>query len=288
MSDGITLYKHNNYQPPSVSWAGPNSTKGIPRIKGFSHQSLQYHGLYKEISSFKFQELHPDYRVTTILFKENAYEGDFVAFFGQKPGRNIPSLGAHNFNDETASILMVNHALYEHVPLPLGAVMGRQATDVVDDELSKAVQSRGVKASRRGELVFTWDMRPGFAQYKMLVQIDIPIEVSMWPGIGYDALVSYFIYPYLDGQHRLRGRVAWVKGWVEGGTFSSSICSQLKAGATSQSTTGRLEQELNDLLESLDYQAWEGFYLMPGSAPLQWKDYKGNTRDDVTLVLVRQ
>ncbi len=261
----------------------------MPRVKGFTHQALQGSGLYQEISSFKFDEVHPDRRVTTILFRENDFEGDFVAFLGEKPGREIPSLGAYNFNDATASILMIRHSSSEHLPIPLGVVLRAQATDVVDQELKQAVQSRGIGVSRRGELVFTWEMRPHFAQYKMLVQIDIPItvEISLW--FDYDASVSFFIYPYLDGQNRLRGRVAYVKGWVEGGILSSSISSQLKSAVTSASVTGRIEQELNDVLENLDYQAWEDFYLMPGEAPLyRWQDYAGNTRDDVTLVLVRQ
>ena len=290
MSDAIRLYKHNNYHGPSVWWAGPNSTKGLPRIKGFTNQVLQHSGLYKQISSFKFEEVHPDRRVTTILFKDNDFEGDFVAFLGRKPGRDVPSLDPYNFNDETASILMTSHSpITEHFPIPIGETFGAQVTAVVDQELKTAVRSRGIGVSRRGDVVFTWEMRPHFAQYKMLVQMDIPltVEIALWP--DYDALVSFFIYPHLDGGHRLRGRVAYVKGWVEGGTFSGSISSQLQKSAASNSVTGKIEQELNDLLESLDYQAWEDFYLMPGRAPVHgWQDYTGNTRDDVTLVLVPQ
>lgn len=149
------------------------------------------------------------------------------------------------------------------------------------------VAGRPSGVSRRGELVFTWEMRPHFAQYQMLIQIDIllTVEISIW--FDYDATVSYFIYPYLDSQYHLRARVANVKGWVEGGILSGSIASQLKSGATPKSVTGKLEKQLNDVLDSLNYRAWEGFYLMPGEAPLyRWEDYSGSTRDEVTLVLV--
>jgi hypothetical protein len=287
MSDAIRLFKHDNYTGSSVWWAGPNSSKGTPRIKGFTHQLLEYSGLCKQISSLKIEEVHPERTITMFLFKDNDFEGDFVAFTSQKPGRDIPSLSAYNFNDKTASILMTSHSSIEHLPIPIGVAFSPQVTEIVDQELKTAIQSRGLGVSRRGSLVFTWEMRPHFAQYKMLVQIDIPltVEIAMWP--DYDALVSFYIYPYLDGENRLRGQVAYVKGWVEGGILSGSISSQLQKSVNSSSVTGKIEQELNDLLGNLDYQAWQDFYLMPGNAPVYgWQDYTGNTKDDVTLVLV--
>lgn len=283
----VRLFKLKNFGFPSQYYIAPPAY----RYTGISYDHIKQNNMNNAISSLKTDSWEEDHRMTTILFDDKRFKGKFVALWGSYPERNIPDLNLQNFNDKTSSMIMVYpDIIKEYYPIWIGDLARDEATEIIDQELETAIQSRGIAASRRGDLVFTWEMWPDWAPYKTFVQVDIPIEIgiALWP--DYDATISYYISFYIDNQHRLRGYVDMTSVWVEGGWFTGSIIDQLCETANSMETTGKIEKGLNEILTELEFHEWDRWYLMPGTAPIGHflVDYSGHTNDDVSLILIRK
>ncbi len=274
---GIRVYRHSNFSGTSAYWA---HTAGY-RYQRIWKSTLSSANLHDNISSLRVYAGAGDLE-TAILFEHAHFKGRFVAFRGSDPRRDVSSLGGSlNFHDRTSSILLVAHDGSEFLPLHLGELARKDATDGIDDALSGVSE-----ASRRGSIVFTWEMWPDFDPTKKFVRVDVPLRVHVPVWSDYDARATYYIYLYIDGSHRLRGYVSWVETWVEAGILAGSINSRLHPEVAN--AAGQVNNLLNDALTELDFHEWSRYYLMPGVGPIVPDDYHGNVKDDVTVMLVRR
>jgi len=275
---GIRVYKHYDYGGPSAYWSHAPGYRYYRIWK----DNLGSYGLHDEISSLRVYLSWGGEGETFVLFEDPHFNGRFVAFAGQYPNRGISSLAGYNFNDKTSSILLIHHSPKEFLPLRLGELARKDATSMVDDALSGVAE-----ASRRGDLIFTWEMWPDFDPTKKFVRLDIPIRVHVPNWWDYNATITYYVYLYIDSNYRLRGYVNWVETWVEGGVMSGSINDRLFPEA--YNAAGKIDIHLNDTLAELDFYEWQYYYLMPGKAPIPIpSDYSGHIADDVTVILVRR
>jgi hypothetical protein len=275
---GIRVYQNANYGGLSAYW---HHTEGYRYYRVWKRTLSSVH-LDNRISSARVYTTAggPE---TAILFEDAGFKGRFVAISGADPCRDVASLGGSlDFDDRTSSVLLVGHSEHEFMSLHLGENGRSDAEDFIDAALD---DDAGV--SRRGPVVFTWEMWPDFDPTKKFVRIDIPLRVQVPRWWDYDARISYYVYLYIDAQYRLRGCVNWVETWVEGGILSGSINAQLQPDALD--SAGDLNGVLTDSLAELDFHEWDRYYLMPGSAPDALpQDYAGQAEDDVSIILVQR
>jgi hypothetical protein len=275
---GIRVYQHANYDGLSAYW---HHTEGYRYYRIWERTLSSVH-LQDRISSARVYATAGEAE-TAILFQDAGFKGRFVALSGADPSRDVASLGGSlDFNDRTSSLLLVAHSRNEFLSLRLGENGRSDAEEFIDAALDG---DSGV--SRRGHVVFTWEMWPDFDPTKKFVRIDIPIRVHVPNWWDYDARITYYVYLYIDAQYRLRGYVNWVETWVEGGVLSGSISAQLQPDALD--SAGDLNGVLTDSLAELDYHEWDRYYLMPGLAPsVLPQDYAGHVEDDVSIILVQR
>jgi hypothetical protein len=212
-------------------------------------------------------------------FTEDNFLGPYVSCNLGNGGTSAwDSLGG--LNNDIESAVMINRGKNE-VTLGLKEQMAPDFAAAMDKKLANT------PVSRKGDpLVYTrfW---PGYSPDKVFVSLQQGLHVEV-PGIlpDYQAEVRYDIYLYLNKNGKVRGYVAWVYVWVEGGILSHKIHDalqpQLVAGAS----------ELNSKLQA-KLAVFQGFtftslYLLPGPPPLSPSKALGemhNSSDDSTLVL---
>jgi hypothetical protein len=294
----VTLFANPNLSGKSTNWLhwpDPYKPSSTWRYRWIKRETLKSFGFDNVTSSFRLANA-TETRMTVVLFDEDVVlpgggwppepttyslphlEGPFRAF-GAKTSRDVPNLG--DFNDKTSSMLMIRHTPPEFLPVSLADQARVDATAMVEEALSDVEE-----ASLRGELGFSWEMWPSFDAANKFLRITIPltIDVPNWPS-DYKASITYYILLFIDGSGRLRGFVKWCGVWVEGGTWHNSVKWRLKGKAVNAMST--IDAELNSMLNELDFHEWTDYYYMPGTALIPPADYAGDTRTDVTIVLVR-
>ena len=292
----LRVFKHHKFRHPSALFTHWRTD----RYTGITGKTLASFGLNEEITSIKLTPSQIDYQCSVMLFDQDNFEGNFRVFIGNDPVREIENLSSVKFNDKTKSIVLVNHASQlhmpfattsEHIPIPLGAFRD-VISDYINEEIKKGVRSRGVEVQQRGAIKLSWSVRQIWGYNRMVVKLTVRLKVGLaiiGPiGDWYDAEVRYFLYPYVDRKRNVRVIMDHWHVWVEGGLFSGTISSELVKGACSDQTIGKVQNELNTMLDALNTTTdWDSCYLMPGDVPVYgWTDYEGHTDDDVALILV--
>ena len=197
---------------------------------------------------------------------------------GEAPG--LPSLGSF-MNDRTSSVLIYRKSANE-----VSAALG----ELVSPGQVTAVISSQEKLSPRGDPIFTWDMFPDGQDghpnetWKMYIYIRIPVTVAVPHWFDYDAEIRYWIYPFVDQSGRLHASLEYYGAWVEGGLITDDVLDGLMAPDGIPSSLGQVTGLISPATDAVNVISgpFSSAYLLPGR-----NEVRGNTDDDVTVVLVQ-
>jgi hypothetical protein len=183
-----------------------------------------------------------------------------------------------DLNDDIESALLINRSRNEFV-LELRDLIAKPFQDGLDRALA------GTPVSRRGDVRVYSLFWPGHDPTKKFVSLEqnLNVAIDWWP--DYDAQVRYDIYLYLDGTGSVRGYVAWVYCWVEGGIFSGDIFDSLHPQLVGGAST--LTDQIQTQLAALGSFRFSSLYLLPGPRPSTTFGDIGDAKSNSTLVLVR-
>lgn len=215
------------------------------------------------------------------LFQNDRFFGRYAkldANAGEAPG--LPSLGSF-MNDRTSSVLIYRKSANE-----VSAALG----DLVSPGQVTAVISSQEKLSPRGDPIFTWDMFPDGQDghpnetWKMYIYIRIPVTVAVPHWFDYDAEIRYWIYPFVDQSGRLHASLEYYGAWVEGGLITDDVLDGLMAPDGIPSSLGQVTGLISPATDAVNVISgpFSSAYLLPGR-----NEVRGNTDDDVTVVLVQ-
>lgn len=213
------------------------------------------------------------------IFSIGNFAGDFRQVVAAKKGAaNFANLTDFGFNDRTRSILLVNTNRAPEIRLSFRDQFLDTWNKTLDDQL-------GSDASRIGDPLMTWAAFPEGVSYlspdQIYLQItqSLNINIDWWP--DYDASITYHLFLFLDGAHKLQGHCQRWSAWVEGGVKSGGIMDRLWPKVVSGVAT--LNDKLKDSLGALP--ALKDFYYLPGRQIGALEGVSsGTTWDDVTLV----
>jgi hypothetical protein len=180
-------------------------------------------------------------------------------------------------NDDIESAFLVNRGSSEWVQSAKALLF-----DTVKNQFAEAV--KGSQARTKGDPQIYATFWPGYDSTKKFLSVhqDLTIELDWWP--DYDASVTYDIYLYLDAGGHLRGYVAWVSDWVEGGIFSGDIYDELHPQLMAGAST--FNDELNKQLALLESFTFRSLYYLPGGVPdMDQFGQAFGQKDDATIVL---
>ena len=213
------------------------------------------------------------------VFPLGNFAGDFRQVVTAKNGApDFANMTDSGFNDRTRSVLLVNSARgFEY-----RVSFRDQFLDTWNSTLDAQL---GSDASRTGDPLMTWAAFPEGVSYlnsdQIYLQITqaLNINIPWWP--DYSASITYHLYLYLDGSHKLQGYCKKWSAWVESGIKSSEILDKLWPKVVAG--VSNINEQLTHSFSSLP--AFKDFYYLPGRqvTPLTGVS-SGSTWDDVTLV----
>jgi hypothetical protein len=151
----------------------------------------------------------------------------------------------------------------------------------------------GEQASRNGDPTLTWQVFPqgipNLDPNLAYLKIYQPLHISLpWYWSDYEASMTYYLYPYIDGNGRLRTYGARWEYWVEKGAKSHKIGDRLRPKV--ENGLPELVDVVNRRLASFDrLGSLRDVYLLPGNQlfPIGTGGVMGFTTDDVTIVVTR-
>jgi hypothetical protein len=117
----------------------------------------------------------------------------------------------------------------------------------------------------------------------MFVYIRIPITVDVAHWFDYDAEIRFWVAPFVDENGLLQAPLNYFGAWVEGGILSGDILDQLMGNHGIPTVLGQVANLLSSAASVANLVApFSSVYLLPGR-----NEAKGNTDDDVTIVLLQ-
>lgn len=244
---------------------------------------------YVSLSGFHFNDKVSSAELTTsvdevggrlFLFQNDRFLGRYVKLDADSDGNiQLPSLSSF-MDDRTSSVL-----IYRKVANEISVALG----DLVPASAITSLISSQDEISSRGDPIFTWDLFPDGKDGhpnetgKMYVYIRIPvtIDVPYWP-FDYDAEIRFWIYPYIDQNGNLHAWLDYYGAWVEGGLLTDSVLANLMGPQGIQNSLGQVGSLLDQVVSAANvFGPYSSIYLLPGR-----NEAKGNTDDDVTIVLI--
>ena len=270
-----TIYQHSDFHGASMFLN--LSVGGL--LTGFV--SLGAFNFNDKVSSAEHTASADEVGGRLFLFQNDRFFGRYVkldADGGETP--RLSSLGSF-MNDRTSSVLIYRKSANE-VSAALGSLV--PANDIT------ALISSQDRLSARGDPIFTWDLFPDGKDGhpnetgKMYIYLRIPVTIDVpdWP-FDYDAEIRFWIYLYVTQDGRLHGQLDYYGAWVEGGLLTDAVLSYLMGPEGIQTSL----DQVGSLLDSATALAnlggpFSSSYLLPGR-----NEDRGNTNDDVTIVLVQ-
>jgi hypothetical protein len=194
----------------------------------------------------------------------------------QEGGTSWWSYVGDALNDRIESAILVNRDKDEFV-VGLKDHIARDFAAGMDEQLA------GTQVSRNGEPRVYTTFWPGHDPDKTFVSIEQNLNVALdwWP--DYDAQVRYDIYLYLDDAGTVRGHVAWVHVWVEGGVFSGDIFDSLQPKLVNGAAT--VTTKIQAKLALFASFRFFSLYLLPGPPPSGDFGDIHDAKEDSTLVV---
>ncbi|HWA95041.1 MAG TPA: hypothetical protein VG844_10620 [Terracidiphilus sp.] len=254
--------------------------------------NLSFGGLltgYVNLSDFHFNDVVSSAQLTAspdevggrlFLFQNARFFGRYVGLDANS-GQSTSLSSMDSFmNDRTSSVL-----IYRKSPNEISSAL----SSVVSTSTIKNLISSQKKLSPRGEPVLTWDLFPDGKDGhpnetgKMYIYIRIPVSVAVDHWFDYDAEIRYWIYLYIDQNGQLQASLDYYGAWVEGGLITSHVLDGLMAPDGIPSSIDQVRNLLATATSSVNMLSgpFMSVYLLPGR-----NEAKGNTDDDVTVVLV--
>ncbi|MBR1033408.1 hypothetical protein [Bradyrhizobium liaoningense] len=272
-----TIYQHSDFHGASM-FLNLSSVGAL--LTGFV--SLGAFNFNDKVSSAEHSASADEVGGRLFLFQDDRFFGRYVkldADGGETP--RLSSLGSF-MNDRTSSVLIYRKSANEFI-VPLGSL-------VSDNAITNLISSQD-RLSTRGDPIFTWDLFPDGKDAhpnetgKMYIYIRIPVTIDVpdWP-FDYDAEIRFWIYLYVTQDGRLHGQLDYYGAWVEGGLLTNAILSYLMGPDGIQTSLAQVNGLLDSTtaLANLKEGPFSNSYLLPGR-----NEDRGNTNDDVTIVLVK-
>jgi hypothetical protein len=268
-----TIYQHSDFHGASMFLN--LSVGGL--LTGFL--SLGAFNFNDKVSSAEHSASPDEVGGRLFLFQNDRFLGRYAkldANGGENP--RLSSLGSF-MNDRTSSVL-----IYRKSPNEVMRALG----DLVSPSQITAAIAEQDDLSPRGDPILTWDLFPDGKDGhpnetgKMYIYIRIPVEVEVNNWFNYDAEIRFWIYLYITQDGRLHGQLDYYGAWVEGGLLTDDILAELMGPegiVTSLGQVGSLLGSATDVANA--FGPFSSSYLLPGR-----NDDRGNTDDDVTVVLV--
>lgn len=269
-----TIYQHTDFNGASMFL---NLSVGA-LLTGFVN--LSSFNFNDRVSSAEHTASPDEVGGRLFLFQNDRFRGRYVkldANGGDNP--SLSSLGSF-MNDRTSSVL-IYRKFADEVSQPLGDL-------VPAGNISDIIAAQGGLYSR-GDPIFTWDLFPdGKDDHpnetgKMYIYVRIPVEVEVDDWFNYDAEIRYWIYLWVSQDGRLHGHVEYYGAWVEGGLITDGVLAELMGPTgivTSIGQVNMIVQSATDVANA--FGPYFSSYLLPGR-----NDDRGNTDDDVTIVLIK-
>jgi hypothetical protein len=270
-----TIYEHSDFHGASMFLN--LSVGGL--LTGFV--SLGAFNFNDRVSSAEHMASADEVGGRLFLFQNDRFFGRYVkldAGGGENP--KLSSLGSF-MNDRTSSVLIYRKSANE-VSRALGdLVTTSQITDVISSQDG---------LSSRGDPIFTWDLFPDGKDGhpnetgKMYVYIRIPVTIDVpdWP-FDYDAEIRFWIYLFVTQDGRLHAQLEYYGAWVEGGLMTDGVLAYLMGPEGIVTALGQVNGLLGPATDVANaFGPFSSAYLLPGR-----NEDRGNTDDDVTIVLVK-
>jgi hypothetical protein len=227
------------------------------------------------ISSFR-STAYDGFNGNAYAFTGNHFLGGYLALNMSDGGTSWWNYVGSALNDKIESAILVNRNSNE-------LVVGLKEQIADDFVTGMDEQLAGTQVSRNGDPRIFTTFWPGYDPDKSFVSIeqDLNVALDWWP--DYDAQVRYDIYLYLDNVGTVRGYVAWVYVWVEGGIFSGDIFESLQPRLVSGADT--LTSRIQEKLAIFSSFHFSSLYLLPGPRPSGNFGDIHDAHEDSTLVL---
>jgi hypothetical protein len=117
----------------------------------------------------------------------------------------------------------------------------------------------------------------------MYVYVRIPVEVEVNNWFNYDAEIRFWIYLYVTQDGRLNAWPEYYGAWVEGGILTDDVMAELMGAEGIVTSLPQVIGLLTAATTLANLGApYSSVYLLPGR-----NEDRGNTNDDVTVVLVK-
>jgi hypothetical protein len=270
-----TIYQHSDFNGASMFLN--LSIGGL--LTGFV--SLGAFNFNDKVSSAEHTASADEVGGRLFLFQNDRFFGRYVKLDANGGGNpKLSSLGSF-MNDRTSSVLIYRKSANELIA-PLG--------DLVPASEVTALISSQDGLSTRGDPIFTWDLFPDGKDGhpnetgKMYIYIRIPVTIDVpdWP-FDYDAEIRFWIYLYVTQDGRLHGQLDYYGAWVEGGLLTNAVLSYLMGPEGIQTSLNQVASLVDSATAGANINGpFSSSYLLPGR-----NDNRGNTDDDVTIVLVQ-
>jgi hypothetical protein len=268
-----TIYQHTDFNGASMFLN--LSVGGL--LTGFLN--LSWFNFNDKVSSAEHTASPDEIGGRLFLFQTDRFRDRYVkldANGGDNP--RLSSFGSF-MNDRTSSVL-----IYRKSPNEVVQSLG----DLVSPSQITAAISSQEKLSPRGDPILTWDLFPDGKDGhpnetgKMYVYVRIPVEVEVDDWFNYDAEIRFWIYLYVTQDGRLNAWPEYYGAWVEGGILTDDILAELMGAEGIVTSLPQVIGLLGAATTLANLGApYSSVYLLPGR-----NEDRGNTNDDVTVVLV--
>lgn len=268
-----TIYQHSDFNGSSMFLN--LSVGGL--LTGFVN--LSWFNFNDKVSSAEHTASPDEVGGRLFLFQNDRFLGRYVkldADGGENP--RLSSLGSF-MNDRTSSVLIYRKSANEVVQALGGLVPASEISDIISSQDG---------LSSRGDPIFTWDLFPDGKDGhpnetgKMYIYIRIPVTVEVNNWFDYDAEIRFWIYLYITQDGRLHGQLDYYGAWVEGGLLTDGILAELMGPEGIVTALGQVDTIVRTATDLANLGGpYSSAYLLPGR-----NEDRGNTNDDVTIVLV--
>lgn len=268
-----TLYQHTDFNGATMFL---NLSAGA-LLTGFVN--LSWFNFNDRTSSARHSASPDEVGGRLFLFQTDRFRDRYLKLDAN--GGDNPSLSSFGsfMNDRTSSVLIYRKSANEVVTSLGNLVSPSQITAAISEQES---------LYSRGDPILTWDLFPDGKDGhpnetgKMYVYVRIPVEVEVDDWFNYDAEIRFWIYLYVTQEGQLRAWPDYYGAWVEGGIYTDDVLAELMGP---EGIVTSLPQVIT-LLDGATILAnlgapYSSVYLLPGR-----NEDRGNTNDDVTVVLV--
>jgi hypothetical protein len=269
------FFQDNNFSGRNLLLDNPSHQRYVLAPFDF----INAHNFNDLISSMRLRTSTRAIPSSVLLFQDARFSGQ-VRGFAYREDRDISSLP--DFNDQTSSILLMDHSANPTTTLPLRSMAGTRLNTAIDQQLAGNSQ-----VSRSGDVLlkFVIDLSEASLSGIDLMLMETPVKVHTgFPFGDYAAKIRYWVNFFINESHQVGGMVAAWGYWIQGGILTGSIESRLRPQV--ENNIGTVETQLNNMLTELDFHEWSDVYLMPGEADPS-TDYSSSVDADCSIVLVQ-